>query len=257
MTGVSETVEQAFITPRYLAGIGDPGWITQPLHRVAGWSYGHDPLIPRVLLTSPDQLTQLRLAPGDPDDPDWWTIRQARTTDQPAWAATFQSRTPVEIIAAFTDALTDPSGPPTAPPGPFAALQDAAWETPRHSGGLAAPDGIARVERVGTPGNDLWVIETTSFVVEPTIWRAVFTGTTPTHLIAAVSQALADPTPIRRDARRIPGWARDRMTVDTRHVPATDVAFALERRISALAERHRRVSGVAPAPPGPARGRTR
>ncbi|MFE7889307.1 hypothetical protein [Streptomyces sp. NPDC057412] len=57
MTGVSATVEQAFIAPRYLAGIGDPGWITQPLHRVSGWSYGHDPLIPRVLLTSPDQLT--------------------------------------------------------------------------------------------------------------------------------------------------------------------------------------------------------
>ncbi|WP_243659561.1 hypothetical protein [Streptomyces sp. BK205] len=60
-----------------------------------------------------------------------------------------------------------------------------------------------------------------------------------------------------RDPRRIPGWARDRMTVHTRHVPATDVAFALERRISALTERHHHVANVAPTPPGPARGRTR
>ncbi|MEU9069018.1 DUF317 domain-containing protein [Streptomyces sp. NPDC048306] len=256
MTEVSETVEQAFITPRSLAGIGDPGWITQPLHRVAGWSYGHDPLIPRVLLTSPDQLTQLRLAPGDPDNPDWWTIRQARSTDHPAWAATFQSRTPVEIIAAFTDALTDPAGPPTTRIDPFTALQDAGWEPPRHFGGLADPDGITRVEEVGNPGSDLWHIET-AVIRDPTIWRAVFTGTTPLHLIAAVTQALTDPAPINRDPARIPGWARDRMTVDTRHVPATDVAFALERRISALAGRHRRVAGVAAAPPGPARGRTR
>ncbi|MBC9715716.1 DUF317 domain-containing protein [Streptomyces sp. TRM66268-LWL] len=256
MIGVINTVEQAFIAPRYLAGIGDPGWITQPLHRVAGWSYGHDPLIPRVMLTSPDQLTQLRLAPGDPDDPDWWTIRQARTADHPAWAVTFQSRTPVEIIAAFTDALTDPSGPPAAEPDPFAALQDAGWETPRHFGGLAAPDGITRVERLGTPGSDLWHIET-AVIRDPTIWRAVFTGTTPLHLIAAVTQSLADPAPMMRDPRRIPGWARDRMTVHTRPVPTADVAFALERRISSLAERHRHATDVPPAPPGPARGRAR
>ncbi|MER5440839.1 hypothetical protein [Streptomyces sp. NPDC002790] len=25
---MSDTVEQAFIAPRYLAGIGDPGWVT-------------------------------------------------------------------------------------------------------------------------------------------------------------------------------------------------------------------------------------
>ncbi|AZP17905.1 DUF317 domain-containing protein [Streptomyces aquilus] len=256
MTGVSDAVEQAFIAPRSLAGIGDPGWITQPLHRVSGWSYGHDPLIPRVLLTSPDQLTQLRLTPGDPDDPDWWTIRQARTADHPAWAATFQARTPVEIIAAFTDALTDPSGAPTASPDPFTTLQDAGWEPPRHFGGLAAPDGITRIERLGNPGSDLWHIET-AVIRDPTIWRAVFTGTTPLHLIAAVTRALADPAPLMRDPRRIPGWARDRMTVHTRHIPATDVAFALERRISALTERHHHVANVAPTPPGPARGRTR
>lgn len=56
---IIDTVEQALITPRYLAG--GPSWLTVPLHRGAGWRYGHDPLMPRVLLTSPDQLTQLRL----------------------------------------------------------------------------------------------------------------------------------------------------------------------------------------------------
>jgi hypothetical protein len=37
---VNNTVEQTLITPRQLAGGGDPGWITVPLHRAAGWSYG-------------------------------------------------------------------------------------------------------------------------------------------------------------------------------------------------------------------------
>ncbi|WP_371551341.1 DUF317 domain-containing protein [Streptomyces sp. NBC_00554] len=109
-----------------------------PLHRAAGWSYGHDPLMPRVLLTSPDQLTQLRLDP-DPDDPGWWTIRHARTADHPGWTATFEARTPVEIIAAFTDAMADPSGPPTAALDPCAPLRDAGWDTPRPSAALPPP----------------------------------------------------------------------------------------------------------------------
>ncbi|WP_306510891.1 MULTISPECIES: DUF317 domain-containing protein [Streptomyces] len=252
---MSDTVEQAFITPRHLAGGGDPGWITVPLHRASGWSYGHDPLMPRVLLTSPDQLTQLRLDPA-PDEPDWWTIRHARSADHPGWAATFQNRTPVEIIAAFTDALTDPSGPPTTAPDPFAPLRGAGWVTPHHLGGLASPDGVARVEQLGTPGSDLWHIETGVFQ-DPTIWRAVFTGTTPPHLITAVTQSLADQTPITRDPQRVPGWSRNRMTVHLHHVPAPDIAFALERRVSALAARHRPATAAPPVPPSPSPRRTR
>lgn len=252
---MSDTVAQALITPRYLAGGGDPGWITVPLHRAAGWSYGHDPLTPRVLLTSPDQLIQLRLDP-DPDDPGWWTIRHAGTADHPGWTATFEARTPVEIIAAFTDSLTDPSGPPTAAPDPCAPLRDAGWHTPPHLGSLASPDNIAHVWRIGAPGRDLWSIEA-AVIQDPTIWRAVFTGTTPLHLIAAVTQSLADRTPIPRDPSRIPGLARDRMTVHTHHVAAPDIAFALERRVSALAARHRPATTAPPAPHGRSPRRTR
>ncbi|MEU6904269.1 hypothetical protein ABZ935_02735 [Streptomyces coeruleorubidus] len=62
-----ETVEVDFITPLHLAGSGDPAWITAPLHRAYGWSHGNDPLMPRVLLSSPDQKALLRPEP-DPDD---------------------------------------------------------------------------------------------------------------------------------------------------------------------------------------------
>ncbi|MFD4119038.1 DUF317 domain-containing protein [Streptomyces niveus] len=235
MRSTAGTVEQALVAPRYLAGAGDPGWVTVPLHRAAGWSYGHDPLMPRVILTSPDQLTQLRIDP-DPDDP-WWTIRHARNADKPAWTATFDARTPVEIIAAFTDALTDPSPPADTGADPYAPLREAKWDTPHHLYGLASPDGIALVEHLGSTDGDLWLIET-AVTQGPTIWRAYVTGSTPAHLITAVTRSLADQTPVARDPSRIPGFARDRMSVSTRRVPAADLASALERRISTLAARH-------------------
>ncbi|WP_368483222.1 DUF317 domain-containing protein [Streptomyces niveus] len=251
---MSETVEQALIAPRYLAGGGDPGWVTVPLHRACGWSYGHDPLMPRVILTSPDQLTQLRIDP-DPDDP-WWTIRHARNADQPGWAATFGARTPVEIIAAFTDALTDPPGTAGTGADPYAPLRQAKWDTPRHLYGLASPDGVACVEHLGTTGNDLWTVET-AVIENPTIWRAHFTGSTPTHLITAFTRSLAEQTPVARDPSRIPGFARDRMSVSTHRAPAADLASALERRVSALAARHTAPPAAAPAPHVPPPRRTR
>ncbi|WP_331461637.1 DUF317 domain-containing protein [Streptomyces paludis] len=233
------TVEQAFVAPRHLAGGGDPGWITVPLHRACGWSYGHDPLMPRVLLTSPDQLTQLRIAP-DPDDP-WWIILHARDADQRGWAATFGARTPVEIIAAFTDALTDPAGPATPAADPYAPLHKAEWNTARDTEGLVSPDGTARVERLGTADSDLWLIEI-GVTEHPPIWRAHFTGSTPAHLVTAVTRSLANQTPVTRDPSKIPGLARDHMSVSTHRVPAAHIAFALERRTTLLAARH-------PAPP--------
>lgn len=48
-------VEQALISPRYLAGPGAPEWVTAALHAGAGWRHGQDPLVPRVILSSPDR----------------------------------------------------------------------------------------------------------------------------------------------------------------------------------------------------------
>ncbi|MFF8428072.1 DUF317 domain-containing protein [Streptomyces sp. NPDC016566] len=53
------------------------------------------------------QEALLRLEP-DPDG-RWWTLHNAPGPDRPAWYASFGARTPVEIIAAFNDALTDPT----------------------------------------------------------------------------------------------------------------------------------------------------
>ncbi|MDT0615563.1 DUF317 domain-containing protein [Streptomyces lancefieldiae] len=94
--------------------------------------------MPRVLLSSPDQKALLRLEP-DPDG-RWWTLQHAPAPDRPAWFASFDARTPVEMIAAFTDALTVPTAgaphhrplqPPNSQPGPHHPL---APGSTRHAG---------------------------------------------------------------------------------------------------------------------------
>ncbi|MFE4664524.1 DUF317 domain-containing protein [Streptomyces sp. NPDC056716] len=102
----ASTVDMCLIAPRSLADGGDPGWIIVPLHRAAGWSHGHDPLMPRVILSSPDQKALLRLEPAT--DGPWWTLQHTADAGKPAWHASFGGRTPVEIIAGATDALTHP-----------------------------------------------------------------------------------------------------------------------------------------------------
>lgn len=96
-------VEVDFVAPRHLAGGGDPAWITVPLHHACGWSYGQDPLMPRVVLTSPDQKARLRLDPDPDPDGQWWTLHHAPAPGSPAWYASFGARTPVEVIGAFLD----------------------------------------------------------------------------------------------------------------------------------------------------------
>ncbi|WP_435059143.1 DUF317 domain-containing protein [Streptomyces sp. bgisy060] len=241
----AQLVEQALVRPRYLAGPGDPAWVTAALHRAAGWSYGHDPLVPRVQLTSPDQLAVLHLEP-DPDQP-WWVVRHHRTNANPAWSVSFGARTPVEIIAAFTDALTAPAPAETAS-SPYEPLLAAGWQQGRDHDGLTSPDGIADVEHFSEAGSNSWFIDVAiGGDPEGQVWKAHLSGATPPHLITAVTGALAVPAPIARDPHRLPHLGHHLHTT-TAQVPAPDVAFALERRIDALTARR---PSNPPAPPPP------
>ncbi|MFI7102733.1 DUF317 domain-containing protein [Streptomyces sp. NPDC050161] len=245
----NDSIQQVLVTPRHLAGGGDPAWVTVPLHRACGWSHGHDPLMPRVILSSPDQKAVLRLDPT-PDGP-WWVLQHAPVGGQRAWSASFGARTPVEIIAAVTDALTDPA-PATAPaPDPYEPLRQAGWGEGRDDGGLASPDGIAHVEHFVHGATDCWFVKAAiSEDPEGQIWRAYFSGETPPHLVAAFTRALSDQTPLSRDPHplRVSAYGRRNIQLSYRQLPPDEVAFALERRVKALADRSSR---PAPAPRSP------
>ncbi|NEA59395.1 DUF317 domain-containing protein [Streptomyces sp. SID13666] len=257
MSPVPESVEVAFIAPRHLAGGGDPAWVTVPLHRACGWSYGQDPLMPRVILTSPDRKALLRLEP-DPDG-QWWTLHHAPEPDRPAWYASFGARTPVEIIAAFTDALTDPQAGTPTEADPHRPLTAADW---RHAGGdkaMTSPDGLARAEHFVNSTTDCWFV--TTVLPQGPLWEARFGTHTPPHLIAAFTAALADPTPVPRPTPAHGGSGRGTPLVigTTQEMPVERVAFALEERVRALVSRRAiPANPCAPQqPPAASNGRSR
>lgn len=243
MPASPETVDMDFVAPRYLAGGGDPAQITVPLHRAGGWSHRHDPLMPRVILISPDQKTMLRI---DPDQP-WWSVRHARIGDWPAWSMRFDARTPVEIIAAVTDTLTDPATASDPSTDPYEPLRLAGWRDGHDHDGLTSPDGIAHVEHFTDSGSNCWFARAlVSEDPEGLIWQAYFDGNTPPHLIAAFTRALADKAPLPRDPLRLPPSASRCIRRTTHQLPADAIAFALDKRVADLAARH---AGITAPPP--------
>ncbi|MER6500142.1 DUF317 domain-containing protein [Streptomyces sp. NPDC001455] len=253
-----QTVEVNFVSPRHLAGGGDPAWVTVPLHRACGWSHGNDPLQPRVLLSSPDQTILLRLEPHP--DGQWWALNHVREPGRPDWSAAFGARTPVELIAAFTDTLTAPSPQASKPTDPYEPLEKAGW-SPTGANGLVAPDGTAYVRRIGSAQNPGTWFVTARINPHRRVWQAHFSGHTPPHLISAFTAALADPRPVlRTDSRHsLPTRGPDIVTRQPTPVRPDLIAAALEERIRSLAAR--RTSPVAdtgpPQPPQANHGRSR
>lgn len=240
------TVEQALVSPRARAGGGDPGWVTVPLHRAAGWSHGHDPLQPRVLLSSPDQRALLRLEP-DPDDLMWWSVHHTRTSTTPAWSATFGARTPVEIVAGFTDALIQPHAAP-AGRDPYAPLLDQGWNPRPHASGLASPDDLTTITHNPEKGSAGWLVTTRERRNGVPLWRAFLSEHTPPHLIAGFTRALADPAPLARNPLHLPPSV-SRSQTTRREVPADEVARALEQRVQQLTAASEPAAGTPPRAP--------
>ncbi|MFF3412548.1 DUF317 domain-containing protein [Streptomyces sp. NPDC002742] len=237
MPPAPETVKVDFIAPRHLAGGGDPAWITVPLHRACGWSHGSDPLMPRVLLSSPDQKALLHLEP-EPDG-QWWTLRHAAEPDRPAWCASFGARTPVELIAAVTDALTDPAPASSPPPDPYGPLRQIGWSNVYGGSSLVSPDDTAYLQRLGNaeePG--AWFV-TAALGLNRPVWQARFGEHTPPRLVAAFTTALADPAPVPRTGglRNLPTRDPDVVTRQSRDVRAVHIASALDERVRSLAAR--------------------
>lgn len=120
----TDTDGVSFGAPRHLAGGGDPSIVTTHV-REHGWRELSESGYLRTDLESPDATIRLCLDP-DPERP-WWTVLGI-PPHGPLWHATFQARTPAELILAFTQALTHPDEAPDT--GPFQILHDASWTRP-------------------------------------------------------------------------------------------------------------------------------
>ncbi|MFF7647378.1 DUF317 domain-containing protein [Streptomyces canus] len=124
-----------------------------------------------------------------------------RLPDHTAWSASFGARTPVELIAAVTDALIDPAPTANAPSDPYEPLHQRGWLPAPGANALVSPDVTADVQHSGTaqdPG--AWFITATHGPNQP-IWQARFGVRPPPHLIAAFTAAPTDPKPAPRTNR--------------------------------------------------------
>jgi hypothetical protein len=242
-----ELVDQALVSPVYLAGPGDPSWVTVPLTTVSGWTALNAPLVPHVVLTGPFSKSELRLEPVL--EGPWWHVshRDGRTgTD---WRASFDGSTPVELIAAVADALTHPGYPLRQLVDPYEPLRQAGWTVAGGRGTFLSPDGHVRGGRNTLAGSRSWRI-TAGLDADDPLWLAFLSAGTPSFVVAAFFKALAAREPVRRSAEQRAGFPRRGITLEWERRPADHVARALPERIEQLAARR----AVSAPPPSPAAG---
>ncbi|AXG80753.1 DUF317 domain-containing protein [Streptomyces paludis] len=193
-------------SPRHLAGRGDPRRITETL-RAAGWKNHSDQNYPQVVLASPDYRHTVVLEPEPEPYKAWWRIRS--DDEQRRWSTEFGAHTPVEILAALTDALLAPV--PETTPEIWPPLTAAGWTYERDARGNESathPDGIMSLRRRSIePGEHFyWTAEARHDygATRALIWHAYLDDRMPTHLIAAFTTALASPEPVQRALYDVP-----------------------------------------------------
>lgn len=202
-----EQAQQHYLVhPRVLAGGGDLRHVVEAL-RICGWQarWQRDGTL---TVDSPDST--VRIAYASSPMPGRWTVSGRADAHQGGWTVTFGGPTPVEIIAGFTDALTQPRS--AHAPNVWAPLEQHRWRTVRDPGRFTAisPEGVAWVQLYeGRLGAMWWAGARDE---QGNGWHATFTSSTPMHLVQAFTTALASPEPVTRPHGTIPPSARIRTT---------------------------------------------
>ena len=208
MTDPTPIEGDVYVSPRYLAGLGDN--VDLSFEPVDHWPHHHMNGHCQLLITSPDYRIKIGWFG---DDFDVWRISAAEDAVSPAiWTASFNDNMPPEIVQGLTSALarewnedsesflTSRSYYWTDAIQPFL---DAGWQRKPLSRGVVeviAPDRLAgaRIDVVSSDPD----AETVTLWTGPPGWatrgEAVFTARTPKHLIAATAAAFIDPTPVVR-----------------------------------------------------------
>ncbi|WP_405928116.1 DUF317 domain-containing protein [Streptomyces griseus] len=224
--GTGDQAEQHYLVqPRTLAGGGDLRHITEYL-RAAGWTDKSQVGGPLVF-ASPD--TTVRVGYDPFVQPGGWTISGRATAAQDAWHAFLGQRTPVEIVAGLTDAL---AGPRSAhAPNAWAPLVQQNWSVAREPHFTAtSPNSDSWVQwRQEDDGPPYWWAGAQT--EQGRSWSANFTSTTPLHLVAAFTSALADPAPVMRPLGHVP--PSNRITTRSASVLPSELRDWQQNRIEA------------------------
>ncbi|NEB01987.1 DUF317 domain-containing protein [Streptomyces sp. SID13726] len=195
-------VPHVLVSPRHLAGAGDRSLVTTHL-RDHGWREVSTPADLRTDLESPDATMRLCLE-LDPER-SWWTVLGA-PHDGGLWHATFQARTPAEMILAFAQALTHPDEVPGS--DPFHVLHDAGWTRPVVNR-LHQP----HYKRESPEGYLVWDLRRDEDVIGwhvrsrihgTPMWSAALSTHTPLPAVTAFAAALADSEPLPRAPSSVP-----------------------------------------------------
>ncbi|MCY0933839.1 DUF317 domain-containing protein [Streptomyces sp. H34-S4] len=193
-------------------------------------------------MTSPDHAFRLDLTPTPSAFHRWWRIDN--NYGPGFWYATFNGDTPAEIVAGLTDALIRPE-PEEPAPTVADVLTGRGWEhTTSETGSqkLTSPDAIVQVELYVSPSLGVmgWEIEAAhhhgDHGPEQRLWRAHLDAATPAHLLAAVAEAISNPTPVLRARFKINDSAH--LTQDVEFAIGAEVVGAHKQRL-AEARRHR------------------
>ncbi|MFB6627269.1 DUF317 domain-containing protein [Streptomyces sp. NPDC056374] len=190
------------VSPRYLAGPGDPRHITHALY-AAGWTVHSDPLHPAIRIESPNREHELVFKPSPHHFHGWWKVHSTLGDN---WYASFSGDAPVEIIAGLTDALVRPT-PDSASDDLAGILAEQGWKpTADGDGGhkVVSPDRTTVAERRVSPSMGLcgWEVEAARnwgpYGPEGFLWRVALDSRAPGHVLNAIATALCDPAPVLR-----------------------------------------------------------
>ncbi|MEW1725140.1 DUF317 domain-containing protein [Streptomyces sp. NPDC093109] len=158
-------------------------------------------------MASPDYRHSVVLEPEPEPYKAWWRI--CSYVEQRRWNTQFGANTPVEILAALTDALLAPV--PETTPEIWTPLTAAGWTYERDARGNESathPDGIMSLSRRSLdPGEHfLWTAEARHDYgdTQALIWHAYLDDRMPTHLISAFTTALASSEPVQRGMYDVP-----------------------------------------------------
>ncbi|MET8683717.1 DUF317 domain-containing protein [Streptomyces sp. NPDC004732] len=193
--------DRVMVSPRYMAGAGDRlADALGPLIHLFGWPTQHDVATGHVQITSPDGSMFVDFDPIAPLG-QWWTI----THHEPYWEVQFSRQTPLETVAAVTQALPQLLGDtrhaeriPIAgmPLDQIAALH--LWTAEDHV--LTSPDWYCQL--IHTPDEDIaWRAWHAFFEKQP---LATFTRDVPEGLVGNFFAHLATTTAVERAFADVP-----------------------------------------------------